>query len=237
MKLEEPRDRDRFLTDFELRLFFKVIANMDSIMCEPIFLILYTGVRRAEAFGARWSEFEQLDKGYWIIPGSRTKNGVEHLIPLPAVMQTMMEEVAARSKERGLVWPTAACADEVVERPMSGYSHFVDRLNEQMQALAKDYGRILRHFTIHDLRRTLVTGMRGLLDEDDNPLIDSNVVERCINHVIGGVAGVYNRHGYLKEKKAAFRKWADHLNQLSTEACSSQHAVEDGESISCGALA
>jgi len=204
VKHEEPRSRKRFLNDYEIGLLFKVMSRTKSIMCEPITLVLYTGVRRAEAFEAQWSEFEATEKGEWSIPGERTKNGLDHLIPLPVVMQAMVAEIRARPNARVLVWPTTACMDEEVERPMTGYSNFMDRLNEQMQALAAKDGKILLRFTIHDLRRTMSTGMRGLLDADDRPLIDRNIVERCMNHTIPGVAAVYDRLDYLREKRLPF---------------------------------
>jgi integrase len=57
------------------------------------------------------------------------------------------------------------------------------------------------HFTIHDLRRTC----RSLLASIG---IQSHVAERCLNHKLKGVEGIYNRHDYLDERR-------DALNQLS----------------------
>jgi len=47
-------------------------------------------------------------------------------------------------------------------------------------------GQDIPAFTIHDLRRTAST----LLHENGWP---SDVVEKALNHTIGGVRGVYNR--------------------------------------------
>jgi hypothetical protein len=42
-----------------------------------------------------------------------------------------------------------------------------------------------------------------------------HVVEAAVNHVTGaakrGVAGVYNRAEYLKERRRALERWARHL--------------------------
>lgn len=216
VKLEETRDRKRHLDDYEIGLFFKAVDEVGSVMREPLILILYTGVRRNEAFGADWTEFKQLHKGYWIIPENRTKNGLEHLVPLPAIMQQMMHDIRRRTNRDGLVWPTSVCLDDEEEedRPMSGFSNIMDDLNAKVQELAKKDKVKVERFTIHDLRRTLSSGMNGMLDKDDNPIIPSDIVERCINHKLGGVRGVYNRHEYVKEKRRAFRIWADHLNKL-----------------------
>jgi integrase len=64
-----------------------------------------------------------------------------------------------------------------------------------------------RWTTLHDLRRSVATGMAELG-------VQPHVVEAVLNHVSGhksGVAGVYNRASYDKEKRAALDRWADHV--------------------------
>lgn len=55
-------------------------------------------------------------------------------------------------------------------------------------------GQAIPVFTIHDLRRTAST----LLHEQD---WSSDVVEKALNHTIGGVRGVYNRAEYAEQRK------------------------------------
>ena len=74
------------------------------------------------------------------------------------------------------------------------------------------------HWSIHDLRRTMSTGMNGMIEPDGTSLIPDHIVERCLNHTIPGVARTYNKHGYLKEKRRAFELWADHVTKLRVEA-------------------
>ena len=57
-------------------------------------------------------------------------------------------------------------------------------------------------FSIHDLRRTMRTQMAALG-------IDPLIAERCLNHKIPGVEGIYNRHQYFEERKAALSCWAE----------------------------
>lgn len=52
------------------------------------------------------------------------------------------------------------------------------------------------HFTVHDLRQTC----RSLLARQGTP---GEVAERCINHKLKGVEGIYNRHDYLEERRKA----------------------------------
>ena len=59
-------------------------------------------------------------------------------------------------------------------------------------------------WTIHDLRRTVATGLAGLG-------VAMPVVEKILNHVsgsFGGVAGVYQRFAFADEKRDALDKWA-----------------------------
>jgi integrase len=62
-------------------------------------------------------------------------------------------------------------------------------------------------FTIHDLRRTAST----LLHEQGFP---SDVIEKALNHSIGGVRGVYNRAQYSEQRKQMLQSWADYVGLL-----------------------
>ena len=70
------------------------------------------------------------------------------------------------------------------------------------------------HWTLHDLRRTLATGMQRLG-------VRLEVTEAVLNHVSGsraGIVGVYQRHSYLEEKAAALKTWAMEVARLSRAA-------------------
>ena len=65
----------------------------------------------------------------------------------------------------------------------------------------------MAHWVIHDLRRTVVTRMAELG-------VQPHIIEAVINHASGhkgGVAGVYNRATYDREKRAALNLWAEHV--------------------------
>jgi hypothetical protein len=49
--------------------------------------------------------------------------------------------------------------------------------------------------------------------------VDPHVIEKVLNHksgVISGVAAVYNRYGYEKEKRPALNKWAEFISHVSS---------------------
>ena len=57
------------------------------------------------------------------------------------------------------------------------------------------------HFTVHDLRRTC----RTLLAQQGTP---GYVAERCLNHKLKGVEGIYDKYDYFEERKVALEKLA-----------------------------
>ena len=72
-------------------------------------------------------------------------------------------------------------------------------------AAGVDHG--LDEFTIHDLRRTMRTHLSSLG-------IRGEVAERCLNHKLPGVQGVYNTHDYFAERKAALETWTSLLLEM-----------------------
>ena len=79
------------------------------------------------------------------------------------------------------------------------------RLLRQVPAIK---GRaLIPPWTLHDLRRTFVTGMVELR-------VPPHVVEVTVNHIGGtrsGVAGTYNRSELTDERKEALERWATHV--------------------------
>ncbi|RWH07133.1 MAG: site-specific integrase [Mesorhizobium sp.] len=235
--------RDRALTDEELAVVAAVLRDDDGTLrvmyglndAPPLadlwrdfFLVLaLTGQRRNEVAGMMWSELRELDgkEPIWDLPGSRTKNGLPHLVPLsPAVVTILQRRKMQADAVREIPDASAKRNGGKVERlpfvfsgsggeePVSGFSKAKGHLDARVSALCTALGRpVLPHWTGHDLRRTMVTGMNELG-------IAPHVVEAVVNHVSGaakaGVAGVYNRARYLPERRAALNVWAARVAAL-----------------------
>jgi hypothetical protein len=75
--------------------------------------------------------------------------------------------------------------------PWSGFSKLKRRSTEQVAAqIAEDGGEPMAPWTMHDLRRSLVTGM------NDRGLAPPHIIEAIVNHISGhrgGIAGIYNK--------------------------------------------
>jgi integrase len=78
--------------------------------------------------------------------------------------------------------------------PSSGFSKPKKGLDKLAQ---------LRHYTLHDLRRSFDTGCARIG-------IRHQVIEKCLNHSLG----VYNRHDYTFEMRDAWTKWGHHISRL-----------------------
>lgn len=68
-------------------------------------------------------------------------------------------------------------------------------------------GQDIPAFTIHDLRRTA----SALVHENG---WNSDVVEKALNHNIGGVRGVYNRAEYADKRREMLQFWANFVESL-----------------------
>ena len=65
-------------------------------------------------------------------------------------------------------------------------------------------------WVLHDIRRTVASGMARLG-------INLPVIEKLLNHVSGsfaGIVGVYQRHSFADEKRAAMQVWARHVQTI-----------------------
>jgi integrase len=174
--------------------------------------LILTGQRRNELAGMAWDEIDA-PRLMWTLPAARAKNGREHVVPLAQPMQEILRK-APRFVGAEHVFTTTG------RTPISGFSRAKARLDvmivearqKRLAGLNQDpeQATALPAWSLHDLRRTCATGM-GRLG------VAPHVIESVLNHVSGyraGVAGVYQRHHYLDERRQALEIWADHVLAL-----------------------
>lgn len=196
--------RERWLTSEEIIKLFGVMRDMlGCFSIENMYairLLLLLAVRKEELVAAPWVEFD-LDKGIWHLPAERTKTSAAIDIPLPPMAIETLKELHRLANGRKYVFPARKMQHRMIPH--------ID-LNTLNAALAKHIRPKLidvENFTIHDFRRTARTHLASLG-------VDPFVAERCLNHKIKGVEGVYNRHDYFEERKDALCKWAKALTAL-----------------------
>ena len=202
--LSTIRSRDRVLRDNELLWIWSALQDFPAPF-GPLFqvLLLTPGHCRSEVAGMRWNELRKLGTGaaLWELPAHRTKNGQAHLVPLAQTVQAILANVPKTSE---YVFTTTGLT------AVSGFSKAKRLLDSRIADFRATEGLPpVCSWTLHDLRRTMVTVMNEQLG------IPPHVVEAVVNHMDGhakrGVAGVYNRALYLNERRKALVAWASYV--------------------------
>ena len=190
------RSRERVLSDAELAVIWKAAAAMDAPWNTIVPLMILTGQRRQEVAGLAWKELD-LEGGEWHLPAERVKNGRAHNVPLvPAAVDLLK----AKKRSGVLVF------ENTRKTAPSGFGKVAARLIKATKAAGH-----AEPWTLHDIRRTVATGLQRLG-------VRLEVTEAVLNHVSGsraGIVGVYQRHGWETEKRAALEAWTAHVLRLA----------------------
>jgi integrase len=184
--------RERVLSDEEIAAVWRACDKLGWPFGPAIQLLILTGARRTEIGALRWSE---LDDDQVKLSGARTKTSTPHIISLSRGAREIIDSLP-RIAESDFVFTTSG------RTPISGWSN----AKRQLEAIAQ----LGEHWIIHDLRRTVATGLQKL----GTPL---QVTEAVLGHVSGsraGVVGIYQRHDYANEKRAALEAWGAHVTDL-----------------------
>ena len=210
--------RKRVLSDAELRRILNAATALGGAFGALISLLAVTGQRLREVSGMSWGEVD-LAQRLWRIPGERAKNGTDHLCPLSpqavAILAAVQPDADART---GLVFAAAVgrrSAGDVQPRPISGFSSAKRRLDAILAKPAADGAEKppITPWTLHDLRRTLATGLQSKGFPVEH-------VEAVLNHVSGkrgGIVAVYQTHEYLPEKTKALEAWGRHVEDIQND--------------------
>ena len=193
--ITRARPRTRALSPQEVRTYLDMLyrSNIRRQFKLALQIILLTLVRKSELLLARWVDVD-VEQGEWLIPELNSKTGKPHMVYLSRQVREMFEELRTLSRESDLVLPSRG----TLRRPFSK-----NALNKALEGVNFP----MAPFTIHDLRRTGST----ILHEQGFP---SDVVEKSLNHTIGGVRGIYNRAEYSEQRRLMLQAWADYIDQL-----------------------
>ena len=189
------RSRDRVLSDDELRLVWQAADQVGWPFGPLVQLLALTGQRRDDVGRMQWSEID-IEKRLWALPAGRVKNNQLHQVPLSDAALDVLKG-APQIAGSPFVFTTNGIA------PSSAYSKNKRRLDALLPA-------DLPAWRLHDLRRTAASGMARLN-------INLPVIEKILNHSSGsfaGIVGVYQRHSFADEKRAALEAWGNFVAAL-----------------------
>jgi integrase len=197
--------RTRILRDVEIQALWRATEQM-GYPYGPLFqLLALTGQRKSEVSDARWSEFD-LQRKLWTIPAERMKADAPHTVPLTSEAIKIVETLP-RFQNGGHLFSTT-----FGQKPVSGFSKAKTRLDslmlDELRSFAVDSNAVeIEPWTIHDIRRTVRTGLSAL------PIPDL-VRELVIAHAKPGLHKVYDQYAYLNEKRQALELWATRLRAI-----------------------
>ena len=198
----QEQSRERWLSREELIQFFQAMPMTKGFSRQnelTMKLLLVFCCRKMELCGARWEEFD-LDEAVWHLPAERVKNGDAIDIPIPAPALEWLKELHRMSCNSQWVLPARKMQHRMIP-------HIQESTLPVALAKIKANMPGVPNFTIHDFRRTARSHLAALG-------VDPVVAERCLNHRIKGVEGIYNRYQYFDERKQALDLWANLLVSL-----------------------
>src|SRR5262245_33642448 len=179
----KPSSRERVLSDTELARVWKACEGAHGTIVR---LLMLTGARREEIAQLKWSEIE----GDAIrLTNGRTKTNEARIIPLSQLALDLLASTPRVSEAH--VFST--------DGRIGGWGHIKDRIDSKSG---------VTDWVIHDLRRTLSTGMNEKLG------IEPHVVEAILGHKLQGVAATYNKAKYESMKRTALIAWGSHVKSL-----------------------
>jgi integrase len=156
-------------------------------------LTLWTGCRTGEVCNMAWEDVD-LTKG--TIHLRETKTGVERDVQLSTQAIDFLKILRLNSDK--YLFPSQATKLPIQQKYLTENSW---RLRESGQMLD------IPHWTPHDLRRTVRTGLSRLQCPNE-------IAEAVLGHTRGGVEGIYNLYKYDAECKEWLQVWADYLGSV-----------------------
>ena len=193
---EAGRERDRVLSDDELVRLWKATEQIGGSFGAIYKLLVLTGCRLNEIAQMKWVE---LSDGFATLklPAERVKNKTPHDVPLSRMARDVIAAV-----------PRIAKSDFVFASPRTGRP--ASAFSKAKAAIDALIGPGVPPWVTHDIRRSVASGLQRLG-------VALPVTEKILGHEGGsfaGVVGIYQRHEYAAEQRAALERWAAHVEGL-----------------------
>lgn len=189
------KKRNRWYKPNEIQELWEYFNEFQQPTGQVFKMLLITGQRKTETMKMKWDD---LQGDIWTIPAELAKNKEEHLVPLSDMALQIIESMRSITGETDYVF----CSPRKDNEPLA----WLTRARETIKNTSN-----IPDFRPHDLRRTVATYMAKLA-------VDRTVLGKILNHK--GLAGddqvtaIYDRHGYMTEKRTAMNRWASKLDQI-----------------------
>jgi integrase len=165
------------------------LCAQEGITARALEFAILTAARTGEIIGARWNEFDLLDK-IWTVPAARMKAHRGHRVPLSAralAILTEMQAVRHGDADDAFVFPGGKAG-----KPLSNMAFLM---------LLRRMGR--GELTAHGFRATFKTWA------SERTSFQNEIVEASLAHTIGGkVEQAYMRGDLFEKRRRLMQQWA-----------------------------
>ena len=173
----------------ELPHFLIELREREGIAARALEFTILTAARVGEVLGARWREFNLLDKT-WTVPGERMKAGKDHRVPLSnralAILEAMRNH---RTGDDSFVFPSSRSG-----LPLSDWS---------LRDLVTD-----RSVTVHGFRSSFSDWAH------ERSSYPNHVIELSLAHNVGNaVERAYRRTDLFEQRRRLMDEWARYCTQ------------------------
>lgn len=199
----------RVLDDAEIKTFWRglVLPPVSRQIGLALRLALLTAARASEIAGARKAEFQDLDKpeqAAWHVPAERTKNRVDHLIPLPPLAVETIKSAIELNGDSEFLFPTRLGRGGPIDRHTLTVA--MVRFAKSLKGpAAKTWQQEIP--TPHDLRRSCNSRLARMG-------IPKEIRDRTLNHITSlrdPESKHYNLYEFQSEKRQTLSKWANQI--------------------------
>jgi integrase len=190
----KPPKRRNALPAKDIPRFMRALEAYDGEVSTKLALkiLILTFVRTGELRFAKWTEFENLDKGQalWRIPAERMKMRQPHLVPLSRQAVTALKELRALAGDSQFLLPAPTKLGVISENTLLFALY---RMGYHTRA------------TVHGFRATAST----VLNEAQ---FNRDWIEMQLAHTDGSIRGVYNAAEWLPGRREMMIWWAEYLD-------------------------
>ncbi|MBD2786363.1 tyrosine-type recombinase/integrase [Xenorhabdus sp. DI] len=203
----------RTLNEEELVVLFHII---DSSKFNPrnsliVKLCLLFGCRVGELLKAKVNDFDY-EKNVWVVPPKNHKTGRRSKKPIIRPIIPAAKKLIEQAKK--LNYRSEYLFTVSGGKPFTQNSHsaMIEQISRKM---SKYFDDSYTSWSIHDLRRTMRTGV--------SELTSPHVAEIMIGHKLPGIWQVYDKHTYLNEQREAYERWWEKLTKIVSRSPSQKY--------------
>jgi Integrase len=193
--------RSRVLTPSEIKWFWEALedSSLDTSVRAALKAILLTGLRRGEICQAKWSDID-FNTNVWNLPPEITKSRRKHTVPISTALKNLLQSL---DMDGTYVFRSTRAPWQPIGS--NSLTTAIARLQgiktQQVNEKAPLFG--LERFSVHDLRRTVATGLGEYCETPPH------VIRRILNHLSDDrLEDIYQRATLFDEQAKALERWS-----------------------------